>query len=200
MTAIIGTNHSPFVRAGRHRCTRRRTLRLLDMENLVGGKVETPLVRTMWSEFVDAIETRYRDHSTVAVSRRNAATAFFALPSNIRRVIGSDQPDGADIALIESIDIDWTAEHYGQVVIGSGDHIFAAVASQLRGAGVHVVQVIGAGSCSTELYHACDEHRYLKQTREAVLARRASIACRDSVSPRIGARRTSANGAGTGNR
>jgi hypothetical protein len=177
MTAILetdhtSTNHSPYVRIGRHRCTRPRTLNIVDLENLVGGDVDISLVRDAWSEFVGVTGARYGDHSAVAVAKCNAASAFFGLPSNIHRIVGLDQPDGADIALIDSIDIDWATHNFGQIVIASGDHIFAPVAREFRDAGLRVAQVIGAGHCSTDLYLACDEHRYLNRTRKAVLARR----------------------------
>jgi hypothetical protein len=158
-------NYSPYGRPGRHRCTRPRTLHLVDVENLVSGDVSAHLVRQMWAEFVDVLGVRWNDHSTVAVSRRNAATAFLALPSGLRRVVGADGPDGADLALIESVDVDWAAAHFGQVVIASGDHIFAPLANRLRARGIPVVQVIGGGKSSAQLYLACTDHKYLAQTR-----------------------------------
>lgn len=166
-TATISHEFTPYVRAGRHRSSRPRTINLVDLENLVGGDVNNELVRRTWSEFVGVTDTRYDDHSTVAVSKRHAATAFFALPSAIRRVIGANRPDGADIALLESVDTDWAAANFGQVVIASGDHIFAPLAQQFRDAGLRVMQVIGAGRCSAELYGACTEHRYLSDSRPA---------------------------------
>ena len=174
MTVTNDNNHSPHVRAGRHRHTRPRTLNLLDVENLVGGQVSSASVRDMWTEFVDIADPRWEDHSTVAVSRRNAAAAFFALPTGVRRVIGADQPDGADLALIDSVDIHWVTTHFGRVMIGSGDHIFTNLAEQLRDRGVDTIQVIGGGSCSTELYRACTAHAYLRRTREAAAARQRS--------------------------
>lgn len=126
MTPLIAArpNRGPFVRGGRHRSTRPRTLNLIDLENLVGGHVHAHFVRTTWSEYRAVIGARHSDHSTVAVSRKNAAEAFFALPANVHRVIGADGPDGADLALIDSVDDGWITANFGQVVIGSGDHIF----------------------------------------------------------------------------
>lgn len=161
MTTTFADEHSPYARVGRHRNNRPRTLSLLDLENLTGGEIQTAAVRDTWARFTDVIGARYDDHHTVAVSQRHAATAFFALPSNIRRVIGPNAPDGADIALLNSVDIDWTAANFGQVVIGSGDHIFTFIAKRLRSAGLHVIQVTGIGRCSADLYRACNEHRRL---------------------------------------
>lgn len=161
MTTAISHERSPYERIGRHRSNRLRTLSLLDLENLTGGDIKPTIVHDTWERFKHVIDARYDDHHTVAVSQRHAATAFFALPSNIRRVIGANSPDGADIALLNCIDIDWAAENFGQVVIGSGDHIFALLAKRLRHTGLRTIQVTGIGRCSADLYRACDEHRTL---------------------------------------
>jgi hypothetical protein len=152
-------------------------LNLIDLENLVGGEVQGTLVREVWSQFVHVVGTRYDDHSTVAVSGRHAAAAFFALPTGIQRVIGANRPDGADLAQIDSVEIAWAAAHFGQVVIASGDHIFAPMARQFRAAGLGVIQVLGAGACSAELYRQCTEHRYLPHAPKPPSAPQRIIAC-----------------------
>ncbi|WP_263998891.1 hypothetical protein [Mycolicibacterium vanbaalenii] len=78
---------------GRHRSTRPRTFNIVDLENLVGGRVSSSAVREVWSEFGEIIDTCYTDLTTVAVSRQHAATAFLALPANLHRVIGANGPD-----------------------------------------------------------------------------------------------------------
>jgi len=161
---------SPHNRPGRHRMNRPRTLHLLDVENLVAGRVSTQSVSTMWSQFVAAIDPRWDDLSTVAVARRHAATTFFALPTEVRRVIGSNGPDGADLALIESIDVDWASRNFGRVVIASGDHIFAPLARQLTTQGLQVLQVTGIGYCSAALYRACTAHTTLRHQRRPATA------------------------------
>lgn len=167
-----GRPHGSQLRCGRHRLSRPRTLTLMDLENLLGGDVETTAVRDMWSEFVRVVDLRHDDHTCVAVSRHHAVAAFVGLPGNVQRIVGADGPDGADLALIEAIDYGWIASNFGQVVLASGDHIFAPVAQRLRTVGLPVVQVIGGGMSSVQLYRASSEHRYLPQTRKAVLQRR----------------------------
>ena len=50
MTATINTeSRRGAARVGRHRSTRPRTLNLVDLENLVGGDVQDPRVREVWS-------------------------------------------------------------------------------------------------------------------------------------------------------
>ena len=102
-----------------------------------------------------------------AVARRHAATTFFALPVGVRRVIGANGPDGADLALIDSIDVDWATRNFGRVVIGSGDHIFSPLARQLTARGLQVLMVTGGGYCSAELYRACTAHVTLSPQRLA---------------------------------
>ena len=48
----------------------------------------------------------------------------------------------------------WTSRHYDRVVIGSGDHAFAARAHELRAAGVVVVVVAGTAHLSGDLRRA----------------------------------------------
>ncbi|WP_071289566.1 NYN domain-containing protein [Mycolicibacterium llatzerense] len=178
MTTMIGAESQRGAgRVGRHRSTRPRTLNLIDLENLVGGEVRAPRVREVWAQFVNIVDTRFDDHSTVAVSGRHAAAAFFALPTGIQRVIGANRPDGADLALIDSVEITWAAANFGQVVIASGDHIFAPIARKFRDAGLGVIQVLGAGACSAELYRQCTEHRYLPRAPKPRIAHHNAIAC-----------------------
>ncbi len=175
-TSLIRPTQSHVTRTGRHRSSRPRALHLVDLENLVGGEIASSRVHDIWSEFVRVVDHRHHDLSTVAVSQRHSATAFFALPSAIRRVVGKNCPDGADLALIESVDVGWAAANFGQVIIASGDHIFAPVARQFRAAGLRVVQVVGAGRCSAELYRACSDHRYLSNSRAAAPLRPIGLA------------------------
>lgn len=174
MTLTATTECHSHARTGRHRSTRPRTLHLIDVENMVAGRVATRSVADMWSEFVDVLAPRWDDQATVSVAQRNAATAFLALPAGVRRVVGSNTADGADEALLDSADTEWIAGHFGRVVIGSGDHIFAPLADSLRTKGLTVVQAIGGGRCSAALYRACSEHTYLTRTRAAASARRGS--------------------------
>ena len=166
MTIALDTR-SPHDRPGRHRMNRPRSLHLLDVENLVENELSTQSVTAMWNNFVAAVDPRWDDLSTVAVARRHAATTFFALPVGVRRVIGANGPDGADLALIDSIDIDWATRNFGRVVIGSGDHIFSPLAWQLSARGMQVLLVTGGGYCSADLYRACTAHVTLSPQRPA---------------------------------
>lgn len=156
--------------AGRHRSTRPRTLHLVDLENLVGGIVSSALVAEAWEEYARVTGLRAGDQVIVSVARRHAVDAFFALPAGIRRVIGSNAPDGADVALLDDVDVADVARRFGQVVIASGDHAFVPLARSIVELGVPVIQVIGAGHTSTDLYSACGTQLHLPGTRGSVRA------------------------------
>ncbi|MEV8223146.1 NYN domain-containing protein [Dietzia maris] len=170
MTTVTGPRalRSRRSRVGRHRSTRPRTLHLVDLENLVGGLVSETLVTEVWEEYVRVTGLRAGDQVIVSVARRHAVDAFFALPAGIRRVIGSNAPDGADVALLAEVDVADVARRFGQVVIASGDHAFVPLARAITEAGIPVIQVIGAGLPSTDLYAACGSQLYLPGTRGAV--------------------------------
>lgn len=132
-----------------------RTFHLVDMENLVGGAVTAAAVAGAWAEYVAAVGVREGDHVTVAVARRHAATAFFALPAGIRRLVGSDAPDGADLALLEAVDVELVAARFDRVVIGSGDHAFTPLAADLFARGAPVIDVVGKGAPARDLSTVC---------------------------------------------
>lgn len=157
---------------GRHRSHRARTLHLLDLENLVDGYVAYESVESVWNEYRQVTGMLADEQAIVSVAKRNAKAAFFALPSGVRRVLGSDGPNGADAALIDSIDAKWVAANFGQVMLASGDHIFTPTVQQFLNFGVPVVQVIGGGFSAYELYAACTSQLYLAEARRSALGRR----------------------------
>lgn len=154
-----GCGRSP--RVGRHRSTRPRTLHLVDLENLLAGRIDIRSVGDTWTEYRHVTGMRWDDHVVVAVSKKNAAAAFFALPDNVQRVVGNNGPDGADIALVGAVDSDWAAQKFGQVMMATGDHMFTETVTRLQAVKLRVVQVIGGGLASTDLYRQCSDHLYL---------------------------------------
>lgn len=179
-TIAAPKNYSPRQRAGKHRVTRPRTLNIVDLENLVAGHVTKATVKTAWNEYCYVTGLREGDQSFIAVAERHAATAFFALPPGIKRLVGDNVPDGADVVLLSAVDDPaWVARNYGQVMIASGDHIFAPLAQRFLDVGVPVVQVLGGGACATNLYRRCSTQLYLPQTREKALVRRRKNVLRE---------------------
>ena len=82
--------------------------------------------------------------------------AFAFEPAGVRIFTHDGGPDAADNALIERIRHELPAS-VRTVVIGSGDHIFAAVADELRARGLRVEVIARQGSLSAELYTQADD-------------------------------------------
>ncbi|OUS97277.1 NYN domain-containing protein [Rhodococcus sp. NCIMB 12038] len=160
-TAPISAVHRRIPRTGRHRSVRPRTLHLIDLENLVDGQVTTQTCTAAWEEYRRCLDVRWDDHVLVAVSEKNALTAFLALPGTVQKVVGHNRPDGADHALVDAVPLGWAQARFQQVVIASGDHFFTSLAENLTTAGMLVVQAIGGGWTSAELYRACPSQYYL---------------------------------------
>lgn len=158
--------------AGRHLRTRPRTLHLVDLENLLNGRVDAHSVAEVWDEYQRVTGMCEDDHVIVSVSQRNAVATFFSLPAAVQRIIGSNEADGADHALLEAIDIAWTARRFGQVMVATGDGIFTPVAACLHARGLQMVQVIGGGKPATSLYRQCAMQLYLTAAQRRVQARR----------------------------
>lgn len=133
-----------------------RTLVLLDLENLAGGPyfgVDT--ARCLVTAVLTATKVRHADHVIVGCNPAVSITATHACP-RARLVIGSGR-DGADRALIDAADPLDVARRYRRCVIGSGDHLFAPLAGELRRHGLRVTVVARQGSISQHLVPCADE-------------------------------------------
>jgi hypothetical protein len=83
-----------------------------------------------------------------------------------RLLIGSG-PDGADLALMRQLgDARWIARRFDQVVIGSGDGIFASTARAIRQFGIAVGVVGREGGISKSLLHNTDFCRLISDPME----------------------------------
>lgn len=138
------TGHDTGVPVGmsNKRCQRHRapgrTLHLIDIENLAGGSVATTAeVVEAVARYRSALAVRAGDHVVIGSGRRLLIAAGLAWPG--ARLLLGRGVDGADLALLEAAHrVDEIAAAYHRVVIGSGDGIFAELASALRRAGLVV--------------------------------------------------------------
>ncbi|QWC84561.1 NYN domain-containing protein [Nocardioidaceae bacterium] len=146
---------------------RGRELHLVDVENLLGGaQVTEDAVRRLRVEFDQLVASPCSPddvHQVVATSTwHTLAEAAFGW--EVARPVFQEGPDGADLALLDAGG--WRPEQrFSKVVIGSGDHIFAAYARRLRAAGVEVVVVSRPESLAYELRRAASSV-VLASTRE----------------------------------
>ena len=128
-----------------------RSLHLLDLENLVGDpRADEQLVRDTLARYLRVARWRPGDHVIIASNPGLMHHVVFAppVPWNAHATCG---PDGADLMLLSLAPPELVARCYDRLVIGSGDHIFAARAHTARDLGVEILVVARAGGCSSRL-------------------------------------------------
>lgn len=139
----------------------RRTLHLIDIENLVGtalpGQDEVSSLRMQYRKHVGIGET---DHVVIACSHLAFRDAAFGW-RDARHLVRSG-PDGADIELLNVIYGEHVAERFTDVLIGSGDGIFADAAAYLAGHGCQVTVVSRRGHLKAALRLAANDVLYLE--------------------------------------
>jgi hypothetical protein len=115
-----------------------RSLHLLDVENLLGGRRTNTTVAQLWQGYLASGLLRDGDLVIAALGAGSAQKLAFELPRPVRLVLGGHGPDAADHALLEAVDVTWVAQRFSRVVIGSGDGIFTGLAECLHHAGLDV--------------------------------------------------------------
>ncbi|WP_137843747.1 hypothetical protein [Microbacterium sp. 2FI] len=130
-----------------------RTLHLIDIENLCAGSVSLANVRNARDAYTRVSPIISGDHTVIGSSRANCVDTIAW--GAARRVVGSGV-DGADLALLEVLEEERITDHYGRVVIASGDGIFAAAIGAL-GSSLMTRVVSRTTSCSRRLLLACHE-------------------------------------------
>lgn len=130
----------------------RRVIAFIDIENLTGAPTFTDddctNVRDAITNYLDGIAP---DTQVVAACSHYAARGVFTW-SAARKVFRSGS-DGADLALLDEMDLEFLPTRFTDVVIASGDGIFAERAAALasRGVRVHVISRRAALSRKLEL-------------------------------------------------
>ncbi|GGB81454.1 hypothetical protein N798_00195 [Knoellia flava TL1] len=117
---------------------RGRTLHLVDIENLVLGRPTPANVQRAWAAYQRIVGVSAGDQVRIACADAAAAAVAFSISTGRQLLLAGHGPNAADLALIESVDIDYTARRWGHVVIASADHIFAPLAGALTRAGCTV--------------------------------------------------------------
>lgn len=143
---------------GKHRAAEQRTLHLLDLENLVGGRVNRVTTTQAWRAYEIRVGIDRDDQVVVGAAGGPALDAFLAIPRTVQLLAPVPACDAVDQALLAAWPVNEVASRYDRVVIGSGDHIFTSYAAQLRLRGVKVDVATGVGRCSAALYRACQHH------------------------------------------
>jgi hypothetical protein len=141
-----------------------RRLHLLDVENLLG--CPRPIladVRACASSYATAVGSTPTDQSIVACNHGAAPAVAFGWPT--ARLLLRSGHDGADLALLQVLEHERVAERFPEVVVGSGDGIFADVVARLASGGVKVTVVSRASSLSRKLELAAPSIIFLDHGR-----------------------------------
>jgi hypothetical protein len=141
---------------------RRRTLHVVDADNLTGGPTEHDCVaRQAADAYRLAAGVRRGDLIVVGSDRRSAAVTAFAWAGvNLVNTTGTD---AVDRALIERMDAGELAGRFGRVSVGSGDGIFADAVAAVRQTGVTVDVVAPVGAVSWRLYQVAGDVRLVQR-------------------------------------
>lgn len=130
-----------------------RTLHLIDLENLIGDPM-ADVVHIRWAlgHWPELFRVAPGDLVVIAANPVMAWEAKQTWPGALVRSRTGE--DGADHALLEACEPTWVVGRFARVVVGSGDHIFAARARELSAAGIVVVCVSRPDSLSVDLRRA----------------------------------------------
>lgn len=137
-----------------------RTLHAVHADNLTGTASPTEEeVRAAWNAYRALIQPG--DQVIVACSHHSAPAVWFAVGDQVQRLARSG-PGGAGLALLDAVDLEYTAARFEWLVVASGDHIFAPLLHSARLAGLRTWRVTGAGRCSQALYREAQVHSRLR--------------------------------------
>lgn len=147
-------------RNGQPACEKRRVperrLHLIDIENLAGASAPSLCqVREVHGLYTKRLPLRAMDQVVIASSHLTLLNAALGWPHARYRVRSG--PDGADLELLDVLLHENVAARFTQVVIGSGDGLFATAAAILAGAGVRVTVVSRRDHLSRRLELAARE-------------------------------------------
>ena len=144
-----------------------RRLVLIDHENFV-ARTDGPSRKQLLDEMIEAIDLRDNDHVIAGASHPMTAL-------EIKRRLGQQASvklrrgkDGAEIAILSSLDLRYATDRWAELVIASGDHAFVPVARAFRRRQRPTTVVARQLALSTELYRACRRHISLRPIRHAV--------------------------------
>jgi len=128
----------------------RRRVVVVDIENAVGG-ANIKRDQILWTRRVldDLVGLHGSDHVIAASSHIGAVEVGVNWPS-ARRLVRSG-PDGADLVLLDVLAQERIADRFTEMVLVSGDGIFADVVADLASRGVHTTVIAHPRGLSRQL-------------------------------------------------
>ena len=153
-----------------------RALHLIDLENLCGaGSTTTEDAARILAAYVDAVKIGPADSIHIGVAHHMATAVMPVLCVFPGRLHVRSGRDGAETALLDSIDLTHISTRFSRLIIASADRTFTEAANEARRLGMTVWQVTGRGGLSHELSRVADRRMRLRLPRPPaeVLAARA---------------------------
>ena len=153
-----------------------RALHLIDLENLCGaGSTTAEDAARVLAAYVDAVKIGPADSIHIGVAHHMATAVMPVLCVFPGRLHVRSGRDGAETALLDSIDLAHISTRFSRLVIASADRTFTEAADEARRLGMAVWQVTGRGGLSRELSRVTDLRMRLSLPRPPaeVLAARA---------------------------
>ncbi len=144
----------------KHRTLKLRRIFLIDIENLVGGAIKTADM-VAWARFKLELTLGLNDGDQVVIAASHIGQSSIKKEWGSARLLVKSGQNGADLALVESITTEGYAERYGEIILVSGDGIFAESVRELRAEGVFVTAAGWKGRMSSKLRNAASEVKYL---------------------------------------
>lgn len=129
-----------------------RKIVLIDLENMLFGDHEEQALEHggSGSSILKLAEARRpSDQVIVGCNPHLAFVAKELFPS--AQIVTGKGKDGADLALVATIDLAHAAERFSELCIVSGDHAFTSVAQEARLAGLRVRVIAPHAGLSTAL-------------------------------------------------
>ncbi|ADG76389.1 conserved hypothetical protein [Cellulomonas flavigena DSM 20109] len=147
---------------------RGRALHLVDLQNLVGsGSPTLQEAKATWAAYRALVQPG--DLAVVACSHHAAPAVWFAVGTEARLLVRSGA-GGADVALVDDVDLGHLVARFTWLVVASGDHAFVPLVETVRRAGVRTWQVTGAGRPAHALLRTAQVRSRLRATTAANLA------------------------------
>ena len=134
-----------------------RALHLIDLENLCGaGSTTAEDAARVLAAYVDAVKIGPADSIHIGVAHHMATAVMPVLCVFPGRLHVRSGQDGAETALLDSIDLAHISTRFSRLIIASADRTFTETADEARRLGMVVWQVTGRGGLSRELSRVTD--------------------------------------------
>ena len=147
-----------------------RTVHLIDIENLCETTfLNEGLVREVKDEYLRSINPKPQDLFVLGVSHFNLEAAVFGWGAGVAQYVVQSGLNGADLALLGVLGEASMIDRFTEVVIASGDGIFAEAGTRLRRSGLKVGFVGRTGAISYQIVRSgcsCLELPSIRQNAE----------------------------------